>query len=206
MLVNALGSATIGDGPHFWAGGLEEGAEFGGLGLPKAISSADRALAWKGGPGTAGTASGPDDTPTATTIGVVATDMALTKPQAERLAIAAHDGELVTYAMERLSDLPGLRIIGPPADQRGGVVAFTFGDMHPHDLAYFLDSEGIAIRAGHHCAQPLHNRLGLTATARASFYLYNTPAEVDQLVNALKEIERRFRPQGRRRHRKTPDR
>lgn len=87
MLVNALGSATIGNGPHFWAGGLEEGAEFGGLGLPRSVSAQDRALAWKGGP-----VAGPEDTPTATTIGIVATDAALTKAQAERLAIAAHDG------------------------------------------------------------------------------------------------------------------
>lgn len=89
MLVNALGSATIGNGPHFWAGALEDGAEFGGLGLPQSVSEADRALAWKGGPGTAPAAGAP---PTATTIGVVATDATLTKAQAERLAIAAHDG------------------------------------------------------------------------------------------------------------------
>jgi cysteine desulfurase/selenocysteine lyase len=105
-------------------------------------------------------------------------------------AIAAHDRALVAYAMERLSALPGLRIIGPPADQRGGLVAFVFRDIHPHDLSYFLDREGIAVRAGHHCAQPLHKRLGLSATARASFYLYNTPQEIDRLAGALEKTAR----------------
>ncbi len=102
-------------------------------------------------------------------------------------AIAAHDRELVSYAMEQLSDLPGLEIVGPPAHRRGGVVAFTFRDIHPHDLAYLMDLEGVAIRAGHHCAQPLHQRLGLTATARASFYVYNTLEDVDRLVAALEK-------------------
>ncbi len=95
MLVNALGSATVGNGPHFWAGALEEGSEFGGLGPTPAVSRQDRELIWKGGPngippGT--TPSGPDAPPHATTIGVIATDATLTKAQAERLAIAAHDG------------------------------------------------------------------------------------------------------------------
>jgi len=103
-------------------------------------------------------------------------------------AIAAHERELTAYAMERLSALPGLNIIGPPAHQRGGVVAFTFRGIHPHDVAHMLDMEGIAVRAGHHCAQPLHRRLGLTATVRASFYLYNTAEEVDTLARALERI------------------
>ena len=103
-------------------------------------------------------------------------------------AIAAHERELTAYAMERLSALPGLNIIGPPAHQRGGVVAFTFRGIHPHDVAHMLDMEGIAVRAGHHCAQPLHRRLGLTATVRASFYLYNTAGEVDALAQALERI------------------
>jgi cysteine desulfurase/selenocysteine lyase len=107
-------------------------------------------------------------------------------------AIAAHDRELVAYAMDRLSALPGLRIVGPPVDQRGGVVAFTFRDIHPHDLSYLLDMEGVAVRAGHHCAQPLHERLGLTATTRASFYLYNTPQDVDRLIEALEKAARAF--------------
>ena len=108
-------------------------------------------------------------------------------------AIAAHDHELAAYTMERLAALPGLHIIGPPADQRGSVVAFTFQDIHPHDLSYFLDLEGVAIRAGHHCAQPLHERLGLTATSRASFYLYNTPQDVDRLVEALEKAAQALR-------------
>jgi len=100
-------------------------------------------------------------------------------------AIAAHDRELAAYAMARLAALPGLCVIGPPAEQRGGIVAFTFRGIHPHDLAHFLNREGVAVRAGHHCAQPLHKRFGLAATARASFYLYNTREEVERLVEAL---------------------
>ncbi len=100
-------------------------------------------------------------------------------------AVQAHEHALVSYAMQQMAQVEGLRILGPDADQRGGVVAFTLGDIHPHDLAAILDSEGIAIRAGHHCAQPLHDRYGLAATARASFYVYNTPAEVDRLVEVL---------------------
>ncbi|MGQ9466521.1 MAG: aminotransferase class V-fold PLP-dependent enzyme [Anaerolineae bacterium] len=103
-------------------------------------------------------------------------------------AIAAHERELTAYAMERLGSLPGLKIVGPPAHQRGGVIAFTFHNIHPHDVAHMLDMEGIAVRAGHHCAQPLHHRLGLNATVRASFYLYNTPDEVDRLVQVLEQI------------------
>jgi cysteine desulfurase/selenocysteine lyase len=103
-------------------------------------------------------------------------------------AIAAHERELTAYALERLSALLGLNIVGPPAHQRGGVVAFTFRGIHPHDIAHMLDMEGIAVRAGHHCAQPLHRRLGLTATVRASFYLYNTAEEVDALARALERI------------------
>lgn len=100
-------------------------------------------------------------------------------------AIAAHDRALTRYALERLGALEGLRIIGPTADQRSSVVAFTFRNIHPHDLSTFLDVEGVAVRAGHHCAQPLHKRLGLNATTRASFYLYNTADEVDRLAQVL---------------------
>ena len=107
-------------------------------------------------------------------------------------AIQAHERALVTYAMQQLQQVEGLRILGPDADHRGGVVAFTLGDIHPHDLAAILDGEGIAIRAGHHCAQPLHDRYGLPASARASFYLYNTAAEVDQLVAALDKAREMF--------------
>ena len=104
-----------------------------------------------------------------------------------------HQEELLTtYAMDRLSQVEGLRILGPPAEERGGVVAFTLGDVHPHDIATILDREGIAIRAGHHCAMPLHQRYGLAATARASFYLYNTREEVDRLVTALEAAQEIF--------------
>ncbi len=99
---------------------------------------------------------------------------------------------LVAYAYERLSQIEGLHIIGPSPEQRGGLVAFTLNDIHPHDLAAILDQEGVAVRAGHHCAQPIHNRLGLVATARASFYFYNTPAEVDQLAAALEKATQIF--------------
>src|SRR5579885_1297278 len=94
--------------------------------------------------------------------------------------------EITAYAMEQLSTVPGLTIYGPPADQRGGVVSFTLADIHPHDLASILDQEmGVAIRAGHHCAQPLMERYGLAATARASFYIYTIPADIDTLVRGL---------------------
>ena len=81
------------------------------------------------------------------------------------------------------------------ADERTGVVTFNYGDVHPHDLSQFLDRYGIAIRAGHHCAQPLMRRLDCVATARASFYVYNTEAEVDALVEALQAAGRYFQPQ-----------
>jgi cysteine desulfurase / selenocysteine lyase len=103
-----------------------------------------------------------------------------------REAILAHERALLAYALERLGEIPDLVVLGPrdPAE-RSGVLSFTLADVHPHDLATILDSEGVAIRAGHHCTQPLMKRLGVGSTARASFYLYNTPAEVDRLVDAL---------------------
>jgi len=100
--------------------------------------------------------------------------------------VQRHEQELTTYAMERLSSVPHLTIYGPPAHQRGGVISFTLGDIHPHDLASILDQEvGVAIRAGHHCAQPLMERFGLSATARASFYVYTMKEEIDTLVRGL---------------------
>jgi cysteine desulfurase/selenocysteine lyase len=107
--------------------------------------------------------------------------------------VRQHEKEITTYALERLSQVEGLHILGPlDPEIRGGAVAFTFGDIHPHDLATMLDFHNIAIRAGHHCAQPLHNKLGITASARASFYIYNTPEEVDLLINALEEARKVF--------------
>jgi cysteine desulfurase/selenocysteine lyase len=103
-------------------------------------------------------------------------------------AIHLHERELTAYAMARLSEIKGLRILGPAAESRGGLVSFTLGDIHPHDIAGFLDSLGIAVRAGHHCAQPLHERFGIPASARASFYIYNTEAEVDLLVDGVRKV------------------
>ena len=103
-------------------------------------------------------------------------------------AVRAHELETVAYALDRLQSIEGLTLYGP-ADptQRGGVAAFNYLDIHPHDLSTILDGRGVAIRAGHHCAQPLMRRLGVPATARASFYLYNRVDEVDALVDSLRE-------------------
>jgi cysteine desulfurase/selenocysteine lyase len=106
--------------------------------------------------------------------------------------IHSHEQTLVRYAYERLSQIEGLHLIGPEPEHRGGLIAFTMDGIHPHDLAAILDREGVAVRAGHHCAQPVHDRLGIVASARASFYLYNTPAEVDQLTHALETATRIF--------------
>src|SRR6202011_2701505 len=90
------------------------------------------------------------------------------------------------YAIQKLRTIPEVTIYGPAASQRGGVISFTLGEIHPHDLASILDQEvGVAIRAGHHCAQPLMERLGLAATARASFYVYTIPEDIDTLVQGL---------------------
>jgi cysteine desulfurase / selenocysteine lyase len=103
-----------------------------------------------------------------------------------REAIHAHEEALIGYALERLREIPDLVLYGPrEAAERAGVISFTLADVHPHDLATILDSDGIAIRAGHHCCQPLMRCLGVAATARASFGLYNTTEEVDRLVEAL---------------------
>ncbi len=103
-------------------------------------------------------------------------------------AIGEHEHELVAYAMERLGEISGITIFGPPADRRTGIVSFDLEGVHPHDIAQVLDWEGIAVRAGHHCNQPLMTRLGVTATTRASFYLYNVPEEIDRLVEGLHKV------------------
>ena len=103
-----------------------------------------------------------------------------------------HEQAMTSYAYERLAQVEGLRILGPGPEQRGGLVAFTLNDIHPHDLSAVLDNDGIAIRAGHHCAQPIHDRLGIVASARASFYLYNTFEEVDKLVVGLEKAGQIF--------------
>ena len=108
-------------------------------------------------------------------------------------AIAAHERGITAYALERLHDVPGLTIIGPdtPVD-RGGAVSFSLAGIHPHDVAQVLDSLGIAVRAGHHCAEPVCDRFGIPATTRASFYLYTTRDEVDALVRGLDEVRKVF--------------
>jgi cysteine desulfurase / selenocysteine lyase len=103
-----------------------------------------------------------------------------------------HERLLTAYAYERLSAIEGLHILGPGPEQRGGLIAFTLNELHPHDLSALLDREGIAIRAGHHCAQPLHDRYGIVASARASFYLYNTLDEIDQLAAGLEKASTFF--------------
>ncbi|MER3482192.1 MAG: cysteine desulfurase [Meiothermus sp.] len=105
-----------------------------------------------------------------------------------------HDLELVNYALGRLDqEVPEVRTYGPRGADRGGVVAFTLGSLHAHDVATALEQYGIAVRAGHHCAQPLHRKLGVAATARASFYLYTTHQEVDRFLEALKKVRDAFK-------------
>ena len=99
--------------------------------------------------------------------------------------IGAYEHELLRYGTERLSTIPGLRLYGPPVDRKAAILSFTLGGVHPHDIGTILDQEGIAIRTGHHCCQPLMRRLGVDATARASLALYNTVDEIDRLVAAL---------------------
>jgi cysteine desulfurase/selenocysteine lyase len=107
--------------------------------------------------------------------------------------VHAHEQAITGYALERLSEVPGLRIFGPGnASQRGGVAAFELDGLHPHDVAQILDSEGVAVRAGHHCAMPLHEKLCVVATTRASFYLYNSFSEVDRLIEALYKAKEVF--------------
>ena len=108
-------------------------------------------------------------------------------------AIRRHEMEVASYAVRTLTDLDGVRIYGPQdPSRRGGVVAFNYLDIHPHDIGTIVDREGVAIRAGHHCCQPLMRRLGVAATCRASFYLYNTESETDVLVDALKQARELF--------------
>ena len=105
-------------------------------------------------------------------------------------AIEEHEHALAAYALERLAELPGLHVFGPPAERRAGIVSFDIEGIHPHDVAQILDWEGVAIRAGHHCCQPLMARLGVAATNRASFYLYTTREEIDRLVNGLHKVNK----------------
>jgi cysteine desulfurase/selenocysteine lyase len=106
--------------------------------------------------------------------------------------IAAHERELAEYALKKLSQVDGVRIIGPGADQKGSVFSFTMAGIHPHDVSQILDRRGIAVRAGHHCAMPLHEKFKLPATTRASFYVYNSLEDVDTLVEGLADVRKIF--------------
>jgi cysteine desulfurase/selenocysteine lyase len=105
-------------------------------------------------------------------------------------AIEAHEHELTAYALGKLSELDWIRLFGPPSERRAGIVSFDVAGIHPHDVAQILDWEGVAVRAGHHCTQPLMARLGVSATTRASFYLYTIPEEIDRLVDGLHKVKK----------------
>jgi cysteine desulfurase/selenocysteine lyase len=106
--------------------------------------------------------------------------------------VRKHEQQITKLASERLAAIPDVRIYGPPAEDRSGVVSFTVGEIHPHDLAPILDEQNVNVRAGHHCAQPLMRRLDVPATARASFYVYNTEADVDALVAGINHAREVF--------------
>jgi cysteine desulfurase/selenocysteine lyase len=108
--------------------------------------------------------------------------------------VRAHERELTAYALAKMRTIDGITIVGPlDADQRGGVIAFSIPNVHPHDVAQVFDREGICVRAGHHCAMPLHEHYGLAATTRASFYVYNVPEEIDKLVETLAKVRQIFK-------------
>jgi cysteine desulfurase/selenocysteine lyase len=107
-------------------------------------------------------------------------------------AIEAHEHELAAYALGRLGEMEGITLYGPPADRRAGIVSFNIDGIHPHDVAQILDMQGVAIRAGHHCCQPLMQKLGVAATNRASFYLYTVQEEIDQLVEGQHTVSKVF--------------
>jgi cysteine desulfurase / selenocysteine lyase len=111
-------------------------------------------------------------------------------------AVMAHEREITGYALERLRQVPGLHILGPGLDERGGVVSFTMDGMHPHDIAQVLDQDGVCVRAGHHCTKPLHRKLGMAASVRASFYVYTIKEEIDALAAGLMKTKELFRVAG----------
>jgi cysteine desulfurase/selenocysteine lyase len=115
-------------------------------------------------------------------------------------AIHRHERTLTAYAYEQLSPIEGLRILGPAPEYRAGLISFAFERIHAHEFAQVLnDRFGVAVRAGHHCTQPLHKLLGISASTRASFYLYNRPEEIDRLVEGIAAVQAMFAPKGRRR-------
>lgn len=108
-------------------------------------------------------------------------------------SIDQHEKEILRYGLERIQEIPEIKVLNSNPESKGGVIAFTFGKIHPHDVAQIVDRSGIAIRAGHHCAQPLHELFSIPATSRASFYLYNTTGEVDALITGLLSVKDYFR-------------
>jgi cysteine desulfurase/selenocysteine lyase len=107
--------------------------------------------------------------------------------------IRKHEIEIITYALSRLQEVKGLKVYGPGPENKGAVAAFSMEGVHPHDVAQILDTIGVAVRAGHHCAMPLHERYNLDATTRASFYFYNTFDEVDRLIEGLEKVKKMFK-------------
>ncbi len=111
-------------------------------------------------------------------------------------AVMAHEREITGYALGRLREIPGLHVLGPGLDERGGVISFTMDGMHPHDVAQVLDQDGVCVRAGHHCTKPLHRKLGIAASVRASFYVYTIKEEIDILAAGLLKTRELFRVAG----------
>ena len=108
--------------------------------------------------------------------------------------VHAHEQAITTYALERLATVPGVTVLGPAdAAKRGGAISFELEGVHPHDIAQVLDSRGVAVRAGHHCAKPAHKRFGVQASTRMSSYLYTTPGEIDELVKGLEYTRSYFK-------------
>ena len=107
-------------------------------------------------------------------------------------AIGRHEHDLTAYALDRLQAVEGVTVLGPPLERRAGIVSFVVDGVHPHDVAQILDYEGVAVRAGHHCTQPLMERFGIAATTRASFYLYTLEEEIDRLVDGLDKVKKTF--------------
>jgi len=106
--------------------------------------------------------------------------------------VQRHGEELAAYAYDRLSEFEDIQILGPPGDDRAALVSFNLGGVHAHDVSEILNANGVAVRAGDHCTQPLHDKLGVAASARASFYIYNTREEVDEMVDALEQARELF--------------
>ncbi|HBM14047.1 MAG TPA: cysteine desulfurase, partial [Rhodospirillaceae bacterium] len=122
-------------------------------------------------------------------IGLGASIQYLTGVGIER--VAAHEHDLLTYAMQRLASIEGLRVVGT-APNKTAVISFVMGEAHPHDIATIIDQQGVAVRAGHHCAEPLMHRLGVVGTARASLGMYNTRSDIDALAQALEKVNAIF--------------